>query len=91
MYSLICVLCSWVVLFQPVAQAIWNPIISGWNPDPAILTVGDDYYIATSSFEYWPGIPIYHSKVLIHPSIESDLLINSKARIYPIGRSSLML
>ncbi|KAF5702853.1 xylan 1 4-beta-xylosidase [Fusarium mundagurra] len=42
---------SWVLLFQPVAQAIWNPIISGLSPDPAILTVGDDYYIATSSFE----------------------------------------
>jgi beta-xylosidase len=51
---------SWC-LFTSLAHAIWNPIISGWNPDPAILRVGDDYYIATSSFEYWPGIPIYHS------------------------------
>lgn len=69
MHPLLCFLFSWVVLFQPVAQAIWNPIISGWNPDPAILTVGDDYYIATSSFEYWPSIPIYHSTILLHPSI----------------------
>lgn len=91
MYPLTRFLCGWVVLFQPVAQAIWNPIISGWNPDPAILTVGDDYYIATSSFEYWPGIPIYHSKFPNHSFIEPVLLIDSKARTYPIGRSSLML
>ncbi|KLO94696.1 putative xylan 1,4-beta-xylosidase [Fusarium fujikuroi] len=74
MYPLTRFLCGWVVLFQPVAQAIWNPIISGWNPDPAILTVGDDYYIATSSFEYWPGIPIYHSKDLSNWTIKSHAL-----------------
>lgn len=44
-----------------LARAIHNPIISGWNPDPSILRVQDDYYIATSSFEYFPGIPIYKS------------------------------
>ena len=41
--------------------AIYNPIISGWNPDPSILRVGDKYHIATSSFEYFPGIPVYQS------------------------------
>lgn len=51
----------WLLLLLSPAQAIWNPIISGWNPDGAILRVNDDYYAATSSFEYWPGIPIYHS------------------------------
>ncbi|KZL71894.1 beta-xylosidase (glycosyl hydrolase family 43 protein) [Colletotrichum tofieldiae] len=44
------------------AQAIWNSIIPGFNPDPALLRVDGDYYIATSSFEYWPGMPIYHSE-----------------------------
>ncbi|KAL7946944.1 glycoside hydrolase family 43 protein [Trichoderma barbatum] len=47
-----------------LSQAIHNPIISGWNPDPAILRVKDDYYVATSSFEYFPGIPIYKSRDL---------------------------
>ncbi|KAL2844825.1 glycosyl hydrolase [Aspergillus pseudoustus] len=42
-------------------HAIHNPIIPGWNPDPAVLRVGDEYFIATSSMEYWPGIPIYRS------------------------------
>lgn len=45
---------------------IHNPILPGFNPDPAIIRVGDDYYIATSSFEWFPGIPIYHSKDLVH-------------------------
>lgn len=45
------------------AHALWNPIITGWNPDPSILRVDDDYYIATSSMEYFPGVPIYHSKL----------------------------
>ena len=43
-----------------------NPILSGFYPDPSICRVGDDYYMATSSFAYFPGIPIFHSKDLVH-------------------------
>ncbi|CEL03630.1 hypothetical protein ASPCAL04782 [Aspergillus calidoustus] len=50
-----------VALCAGLGHAIHNPIIPGWNPDPAILRVGNEYYIATSSMEYWPGIPIYRS------------------------------
>lgn len=39
-----------------------NPLIPGFNPDPSIVRVGDDFYLATSTFEYLPGIPIYHSR-----------------------------
>lgn len=42
-----------------------NPILNGFNPDPSICRVGDDYYLVTSSFSYFPGMPIYHSKNLI--------------------------
>jgi len=45
---------------------IKNPIIKGFNPDPSILRVNDDYYIATSTFEWFPGVQIYHSKDLIN-------------------------
>ncbi|TIH40906.1 glycoside hydrolase family 43 protein [Subtercola vilae] len=38
-----------------------NPLIPGFNPDPSVVKVGDDYYIVTSTFEYLPGIPVYHS------------------------------
>lgn len=41
-----------------------NPILPGFNPDPSILRVGDDYYIATSTFEWFPGVQIHHSKDL---------------------------
>src|SRR5688572_20560871 len=42
-----------------------NPILPGFNPDPTICRAGSDYYVATSTFEYFPGVPIYHSKDLL--------------------------
>lgn len=41
-----------------------NPILRGFNPDPSICRVGDDYYIATSTFEWYPGIQVHHSRDL---------------------------
>ncbi|MDQ0772310.1 xylan 1,4-beta-xylosidase [Streptomyces aurantiacus] len=43
-----------------------NPVIPGFSPDPSICRVGDDYYLATSSFEYVPGVPLWHSRDLVH-------------------------
>lgn len=43
-----------------------NPIIPGFNPDPSICRVGEDFYLVTSTFEFFPGVPIYHSKNLIN-------------------------
>lgn len=45
---------------------IKNPVIRGFNPDPSICRVGDDYYIATSTFEWFPGIQIHHSRDLVN-------------------------
>jgi xylan 1,4-beta-xylosidase len=45
---------------------IRNPILRGFNPDPSIVRVGDDYYIATSTFEWYPGVQIHHSRDLKH-------------------------
>jgi xylan 1,4-beta-xylosidase len=45
---------------------IQNPILRGFNPDPSILRVGEDYYIATSTFEWFPGVQIHHSKDLVN-------------------------
>jgi xylan 1,4-beta-xylosidase len=47
-------------------KMIQNPILRGFNPDPSIVRVGDDYYIATSTFEWFPGVQIHHSRDLIH-------------------------
>jgi len=43
-----------------------NPILPGFYPDPSICRVGDDYYLVTSTFEYFPGLPIFHSRDLVH-------------------------
>lgn len=43
-----------------------NPILPGFHPDPSVCRVSDDYYLVTSSFEYVPGVPIFHSRDLIH-------------------------
>ena len=43
-----------------------NPLLSGFYPDPSICRVEDDYYLVTSSFVYYPGLPIFHSKDLVN-------------------------
>ena len=43
-----------------------NPVIRGFHPDPSICRVGEDYYLVTSTFEFFPGVPIYHSRDLAH-------------------------
>lgn len=48
------------------AAMIQNPILKGFNPDPCIVRAKDDYYIVTSTFEWYPGVPVYHSRDLVH-------------------------
>ncbi len=43
-----------------------NPILPGFHPDPSVCRIDDDYFLVTSSFEYYPGVPIFHSKDLVH-------------------------
>lgn len=43
-----------------------NPVLPGFHPDPSVCRVGRDYYVVTSSFEYFPGIPIFHSRDLVN-------------------------
>lgn len=45
---------------------IRNPVLRGFNPDPSMIRVGDDYYIATSTFEWFPGVQIHHSRDLVN-------------------------
>ncbi len=59
---------------------IRNPVLRGFCPDPSILRVGDDYYIATSTFEWFPGVCVYHSRDLEHWRIVSR----------PLDRTSLL-
>lgn len=57
---------------------IQNPILPGFHPDPSILRVGEDYYIATSTFEWFPGVQIHHSRDLVNWELIS----------YPLNRVS---
>lgn len=43
-----------------------NPILAGFKPDPSIARAGDDYYVVSSSFAYFPGLPIFHSTDLVN-------------------------
>ncbi|MBQ8200447.1 MAG: family 43 glycosylhydrolase [Clostridia bacterium] len=43
-----------------------NPILRGFHPDPSICRVGEDFYLVVSSFEYFPGLPVYHSRDLVN-------------------------
>ncbi|RDV29349.1 glycoside hydrolase family 43 protein [Alteromonas aestuariivivens] len=49
-----------------VQKTFSNPILPGFHPDPSVTRVGDDYYLATSSFEWFPAVPIFHSKDLVN-------------------------
>jgi xylan 1,4-beta-xylosidase len=49
-----------------IRETFRNPILPGCYPDPSICRSGEDYYMVTSSFEYYPGVPIFHSKDLVH-------------------------
>lgn len=59
-------------------MVVKNPVLKGFHPDPSIIRVEDDYYIATSTFEWWPGVSIHHSRDLVH----------WKLLTYPLNRIS---
>ncbi len=59
---------------------IRNPVLPGFNPDPSICRVGEDYYIATSTFEWYPGVQIHHSRDLV----------NWKLVARPLNRAALL-
>ena len=51
---------------QVTEKGFQNPVIPGYYPDPSVCRVGDDFYLVCSSFQYFPGVPVFHSKDLIH-------------------------
>lgn len=51
---------------EPIRFGYSNPVISGFHPDPSICRCGDDYYLVNSSFQFFPGVPLFHSRDLIH-------------------------
>jgi len=47
-------------------RCLHNPLLPGCYPDPSVCRAGDDYYMIASTFEYFPGIPIFHSKDFVN-------------------------
>lgn len=61
---LLCALaCS---ICETFAQGYKNPVIPGFHPDPSVCKAGNDYYLVNSSFQYFPGVPLFHSKDLVN-------------------------
>lgn len=63
--SLLCLMSSGLILAQ-TSQGYQNPVIPGFHPDPSVCRVGDDYYLVNSSFQFFPGVPLFRSRDLIH-------------------------
>ena len=51
---------------QKIVHTYANPVVSGFHPDPSICRAGDDYFLVHSTFELFPGVPVYHSRDLVH-------------------------
>jgi xylan 1,4-beta-xylosidase len=72
-----------------VSYSVTNPVIPGFNPDPCIIRVDNDYYIVTSSFEWFPGIPVYHSRDLVNWKQTGHILTKeSQLNLRGVGNSS---
>lgn len=61
-FAAICLISNNYILAQ--STTLINPILAGFYPDPSVLRVGSDYYLINSTFSYFPGLPIFHSKDL---------------------------
>lgn len=67
------------IFSEPLAKGEYqNPILAGFFPDPSITRAGDDYYLVNSSFSFSPGVPIFHSKDLVHWESLGHVLVTPK-------------
>lgn len=69
--------CATVLPAQPLTESqhvLRNPVIAGFHPDPSVCRVGDDFYLVNSSFQYFPGVPVYHSKDLVNWTLIGNVL-----------------
>ena len=48
------------------AQGFKNPVLPGFHADPSVCRAGDDFYLVNSTFQYFPGVPVFHSKDLVN-------------------------
>lgn len=71
------------------ADEFYTPILQGCYPDPSITRKGDDYYLVNSSFAFFPGVPIFHSKDLVNwAQIGNVLERPSQLKLFDVGISA---
>lgn len=59
---------------------ISNPVLPGFNADPSMIRVGDTYYIANSTFDWWPGVRLHESRDMVHWN-----LLPGPLNCFPVG------
>ena len=64
--AIFCILLSPAAAAAEAPENFSNPILPGYHPDPSIVRVGEDYYMVNSTFEWFPGMPVHHSKDLVN-------------------------
>lgn len=68
-------------------SSFYNPIVAGWASDPSVCTNGEgDYYLVTSTFVYFPGVPIYHSRDLVNWELKGHVLSRESQLVNMIGQ-----
>lgn len=66
LFVIVCLMAVTFAVKGQTAHEYRNPVLPGFHPDPSCVRVDSDYYIVNSSFQYFPGVPIYHSKDLVN-------------------------
>ena len=69
----------WMANVSLAQKTFRNPIITGMNPDPSICRVGDDFYLVTSTFEYFPGLPVDRKSTRLNSSHQPQSRMPSSA------------
>ena len=66
MNKIVSIISMLLLSFGASAQGYKNPVLPGFHADPSVCRMGNDFYLVNSTFQYFPGVPVFHSKDLIH-------------------------
>ena len=66
MKRLLIIYITFIGFLNILAQGYRNPVLPGFHADPSVCRAGDDFYLVNSTFQYFPGVPVFHSKDLIN-------------------------
>ena len=61
-----CTIYSYAQEWTTSNRGFKNPVLPGFHADPSVCRAGDDFYLVNSTFQYFPGVPVFHSKDLVN-------------------------